>query len=235
MLSAFLRYGWASSPERIVLALAVTAGFALAARALRGVSRSGMAAGAASCFLLFAGAGPSAFAALVALFALTWATTKLGYTRKQELGVAERGDGRNATQVLANLAVPALCSIAFPSSASGVCFVAMTAPLAEAGTDTLATEIGQSRTRTPILVTTWKRVPAGTDGGITFAGTLAGMIAGLLISAVTAWVGMIPSSLLWIPTVAGFAGMLVDSLLGATVQRRHWTSNEAVNFFGTVI
>jgi uncharacterized membrane protein len=46
---------------------------------------------------------------------------------------------------------------------------------------------------------------------------------------------MIPPSQLWIPVSAGFVGMLVDSVLGATVQRRGWMNNEAVNFFSTVV
>src|SRR5882724_5911524 len=104
MLKLFLEYGWASSAQRIAIAAAVTVCFALLARALRGVNGSGMIAGAAACLLLFLGAGPSAFATLAALFLLTWGSTRFGYRRKQDLGVAERSDGRNARQVLANLA-----------------------------------------------------------------------------------------------------------------------------------
>src|SRR5882724_6026925 len=113
MLKLFLAYGWASSPERLVVAGAVTIGFALLARALRGVDRSGMFAGGAACFLLFAGAGPPAFAVLTALFLLTWVATRFGYRRKQDLGVAECGDGRDAWQVLANLSVASLGAAAF--------------------------------------------------------------------------------------------------------------------------
>jgi uncharacterized membrane protein len=45
---------------------------------------------------------------------------------------------------------------------------------------------------------------------------------------------MIPRAQFWIPAAAGFVGMLVDSVLGATLQRRRWINNEAVNFFGTL-
>src|ERR1700675_1697684 len=113
MLNSFLTYGWGSSPGRLPIAGAVPRGFALLACVLRGGERSGVLAGGAACFLLFAGAGPSAFAVLAALFLLTWIATRFGYRRKQDLGVAERGDGRNAWQVLANLAAAALGSVAF--------------------------------------------------------------------------------------------------------------------------
>jgi uncharacterized protein (TIGR00297 family) len=233
MLNFVLTYAWASNPARLAIAGAVTLGFAVLARGLRGVNRSGMLAGGCACFLLFAGAGPAAFAALTALFVLTWAATRLGFRRKQELGVAERGDGRNAGQVLANLGVAALASVFFSTTGNRAWLVAASAALAEAATDTVASEIGQTH-RTARMITTGETVPAGTDGGVTPLGTVAGTFAGLLVAGVSAGAGMIPPSRLWIPFAAGFAGMIVDSLLGATVQHRRWLNNEAVNLLGTL-
>ena len=234
MLKWFLAYGWTSTPERMAIAGAVTVGFALLARVLRGVDRSAMVAGGAACFLLFAGAGPSGFAVLSALFGLTWISTRFGYRRKQDLGVAERGDGRNAWQVLANLAVPAIASAAFACTGNRAWLFAAAGALAEAAVDTVASEIGQTSSRTAVLITNGKRVPAGTDGGVSVSGTIAGTVAGVLIAGVAAWTGMIPRAQLWIPALAGFVGMLADSILGATVQRRGMISNEAVNFFSTL-
>jgi hypothetical protein len=45
MLNSYLAYSWASSPERLAIASVVTLGFAVLARALRGVNRSGALAG----------------------------------------------------------------------------------------------------------------------------------------------------------------------------------------------
>src|SRR6202171_6253141 len=116
MLTSSLGYGWASSPERLAIAAAVTLGFAVLARALRGVNRSGAVAGGLACFLLFAGAGPAAFATLAALFLMTWVATRLGYRRQLALGLAERREGRNAWQVWANLAVAAFGSVVFSAT-----------------------------------------------------------------------------------------------------------------------
>ncbi len=234
MLPPFLTHAWASSPQRLAIAVGVTLGFAVLARALRGVNRSGALAGGLACFLLFAGAGPIAFATLAALFVMTWISTRLGYRRKLALGVAERREGRTAWQVLANLAVAALGSVVYSATGNRIWLVAALAALTEAATDTVASEIGQYSRANPRMITTWQRVSAGTDGGITIPGSIAGLAAGLLIATVGAMGGMIPQSQLWIPVAAGFAGMLFDSVLGATLQRRGWVSNQSVNLFGTL-
>jgi uncharacterized protein (TIGR00297 family) len=231
----FLPFVWASTPERFAAAAAVTVSFALLARAVRGVSWSGAWAGGVACFALFAGAGPGAFAALGVLFAVTWVSTRLGYRRKLELGIAERREGRDAFQVLANLAVPAVGALVFGATGNAACLVGTVSALAEAATDTVASEVGQSERRDAWMITTGGRVPAGTDGGITASGTLAGLAAGVAIAAVAGASGLMGWRGVWVPVTAGFVGMLADSVLGATVQRRGWISNQGVNFMATLL
>ena len=230
-----LAHGWAWSPQRWAVAAAITLIFAVVAHVLRGVNRSGAMAGGLACFLLFMTAGPGAFAALGALFLMTWLSTRLGYRTKHQLGVAERREGRNGWQISANLGVAALSSVAFGITGNGAWLTATASALAEAATDTVASEIGQIRSQTARLITTWEAVPAGTDGGITLAGTLSGVAAGTTIAAIATSGGMVPHARFWIPAAAGIFGMLVDSLLGATLQRRGCMNNETVNLCGTLV
>jgi uncharacterized protein (TIGR00297 family) len=234
MILNSLTHGWAWSPLRWTVAAAITLIFALMARVLRGVNLSGAVAGGVACFLMFVFAGPGSFAALGALFLMTWLSTRIGYRIKHQLGVAEHREGRNGWQISANLGVAALSAVAFGITGNGAWVTATAAALAEAATDTVASEIGQIRSQTALLVTTWETVPAGTDGGITFAGTLSGVAAGMTIAAIATFCGMVPHSRFWMPAATGIFGMLVDSLLGATLQRRGWMNNEAVNLCGTL-
>jgi uncharacterized protein (TIGR00297 family) len=244
MSNAFPVHAWALSPERLAIAVVVTLAFAVLARMLRGVDRSGAFAGGLACFLLFAGAGPAGFATLAALFLMTWVSTRFGYRRKQALGLAERREGRNAWQILANLAMAAFASAGFSFTGNRAWLAAAVAALAEAATDTVASEVGQyygsadrgsrdcrSGAR---MITTWERVPAGTDGGITITGSIAGLCAALVMAFVALASGILPRNQFWIPVAAGFVGMLIDSLLGATFQRLGAMSNQMVNFFSTL-
>ena len=217
-------------------ALAVTIVFTTLARWVRGVSFSGAIAGAAVCFLLYAAAGPGAFVALVSVFALTWLSTRFGYRRKEKLGTAEKLDGRTALQVLANLAVAAICAgfSAF-TTGKGVWLLAVSAALSEAAADTVSSELGQARNEKARLITTWQEVPAGTNGGVSWAGTLAGIVAAIAVSWVCVLAGLVPTRWLAISIAAAIAGMVADSYLGALLERRALLNNNAVNFLSTLI
>lgn len=222
--------------RRLGSALIVTVIFASLARWARGVSFSGAIAGAVVCFLLYAGAGLGAFVALVAVFVLTWISTRFGYRRKEKLGTAERLDGRTALQVLANLAVAAGCAGLWAlMEGKAVILLALSAALSEATADTVSSELGQARSTKARLITTWEEVPAGTDGGVSWAGTLAGIAAAGVVSLVCAFAGLIPVRWLGISILAAVAGMVADSFLGAWLERRKLLNNDAVNFLGTLI
>jgi uncharacterized protein (TIGR00297 family) len=217
-------------------ALIVTVVFAALARWVRGVSLSGAIAGGAVCFLLYAGVGLGAFVALVSVFALTWVSTRFGYRRKEKLGTAERLDGRTALQVLANLAVAAGCAGLWALTAGrAVVLLALSAALSEAAADTVSSELGQARCAKARLITTWEEVAAGTDGGVSWAGTVAGIAAAVVVSLVCVFAALVPLRWLGISIVAAVTGMIADSFLGAVMERRKLLNNDAVNFLGTLI
>ena len=223
------------APKIWVLAV-LTLTFAIFGRLVRGVTTGGAVAGAVVCFCLLLGAGLGGLAALVTVFALTWIATRIGYSRKQRLGTAEPRQGRSAAQVFANLGVAALCALlyAFTLNDRGL-LLAMMAALAEAAADTVSSEIGQAISGVPRLVTTWKTVPVGTDGAITLGGTLAGIASTITVGVICYLAGSLGWRSALVCAGAGLAGMLVDSLLGATLERRKVMENNGVNFLSTTV
>ncbi len=137
---------------------------------------------------------------------------------------------RNHRQVIANGGIAALSALLGS-------WLAFAGSLAAATADTWATEIGRSSPTPPRLITNGARVPAGTDGGMTLLGTVggiagAGLIAGLALGLGPGGSGL---GLAMRVAVAGVVGMLLDSLLGATVQGKvRWVDNDAVNLAATL-
>ncbi len=238
-----LAYPQLRQVSRLWPALLVSVAFALLARSLRAVSVSGAQAGALVSFLLYAFAGPGAFAALAAVFVLTWVSTRLGYARKLRFGKAESATGRSAAQVLANLSVAAICAAAMGILAGGHVYshevadrllvAAMAAALAEAAADTVSSECGVAWSDDVRLITTGSVVPPGTDGGVSLAGTLAGVVAALAVTGICAAVRLVAIAAIPSVTAAAVLGMGFDSLLGATLERRRLLGNNGVNFAST--
>jgi uncharacterized protein (TIGR00297 family) len=191
------------------------------------------------CAVLTLGWSPwyhSALPALVTLFVLTRAATRFGRASKQQLGVAEDQRGRNAAQVAANLGAAGLAaafSLIHPVPGLGY-NVMVVAALAEATADTLASELGEVVGGRPLLVTTFRRVAPGTDGAISLAGTVAGVSGALLVVAVSWATLQLRMGDAGAAAVGAVGGLFVDSLLGATMERRGWLNNDAVNFVSTL-
>jgi uncharacterized protein (TIGR00297 family) len=178
----------------------------------------------------------SALPPLLALFLLTFSATRFGRAKKERLGTAEDGRGRNAAQVAANLGMAGLAAAAALGHLlpGACCAVAVVASLAEATADTLASELGEVLGGPPLLVTTGRRVAPGSNGAVSVAGTLAGTSGAVVVVLVAvSTLGLSPHGALS-AGVGAIGGLFVDSLLGATAERRSWLNNDAVNFVSTV-
>jgi uncharacterized protein (TIGR00297 family) len=222
--------------DSVWIAAVITLAFTTLARFVKGVSRSGAAAGAVICFALIACAGLGAFVGLITVFALTWVATRFGYRRKQILGIAECPEGRKASQVTANLGVAAACATLYwVSHRNSLFLVAMVAAFAEAGADTVSSELGQTADGQPRLITTWESVPAGTNGAVSIMGTVSGILSAAVIAGISAAVGLLPWQYLPNCLGAAAAGMLFDSVLGASLERQGRISNDAVNLLSTLL
>ncbi len=217
-----------ASNQRLWFATGITAAFALLAWIARGVTRSGALAGAAVSFGLTL-RQPRLFLVLLAVFVLTLIATRAGKTRKKELHAAESARGRSASQVISNLGM-ALVVIAIGAKQDLLLAIAV---MAEVAADTCSSEIGLAFPGRTVLLTSWKPVPPGVDGGISVHGTGAALVAAAAVATTAGVLHLATIQQALLATAAGFAGMLVDSVLGAIFERRGLLNNDAVNVLST--
>ncbi len=245
---------WAlSAPQMLLWTVGLSALLGLLAWASRSGTPAAAAAGALiNASLMFSTAifpyrpWETAVVPVLALLVLTSLSTRFGRARKERLGLAEEKRGRDAAQVCANLGFAALASSPEAQSwlianlpkhvhiaGTALLFAPALAALAEAAADTISSEIGQVLGGVPRMLTTLRRVPAGTDGAISAAGTLAGALAAAVIAGAGTLALRGDWRLFALGAGGGVFGLLFDSLLGATVERKGWLNNDAVNFLST--
>ena len=156
---------------------------------------------------------------------------------KQQNGLAEINKGRRtAGQVLANAGLPAIIGIiAWRCPACN-----MDAPLliaacfASATADTVSSELGNVYGSRYYNILTLRKSVRGLNGVVSAEGVLLGIGGSLLIALIfSAAFGWSFNS--GIVIVAGTAGNFADSVLGASLERKNYLNNDAVNFLNTCI
>ena len=80
---------------------------------------------------------------------------------------------------------------------------------------------------------TFKKDIRGLNGVISFKGTIIGIAGSSLIALIYSAGAGFTIHFLWI-VIAGTIGNLTDSVLGATLERKHILNNDAVNFLNTL-
>ncbi len=216
----------------LIWRIAAGFGFAAAAALLAWRARMLSAPGAAAAVLLGTivfGLGGLAWAAVLlgffissSLLSRVFATRKLRFEEK-----FSKGAQRDLAQVLANGGIAGLFVImhaVFPTADWP--WLGFAGALAAANADTWATELGVLSRAEPRLITSGRPVERGTSGAISSLGMLSALAGAALIAvlAVVLWQGRFAAmpanafSMLAGITLAGLAGSLLDSFLGATVQ-----------------
>lgn len=207
---------------QLISGLAVPAGFAALAYALGMVGRGGALGGFGIAAPIYLSLGWQGFAVL-ALFVVGGSVlTKIGYRRKEISGTAETGGGRRgAKNAFANGGVAVLCALLAALTPYPEPFAAaFVASLGAAFADTAESEVGGLYSGAPRLITTFAKVPPGTDGAISLPGTLAGLAAAGLTVALGLAVGLVGGAgAALLVAAAAFIGTVADSFVGAVAPR----------------
>ncbi|XP_033619667.1 transmembrane protein 19 isoform X2 [Fukomys damarensis] len=186
----------------------------------------------------------SFFTSLLMFFLSSSKLTKWkGQAKKHIDSEYREGGQRNWIQVFCNGAIPTEIALLYmiengpgempidftkQHTASWMCLSLLAALACSAG-DTWASEVGPVLSKSqPRLITTWERVPVGTNGGVTMVGLASSLLGGTFVGIAYFLTQLIFVNDLDISApqwpiivyggLAGLLGSIVDSCLGATMQ-----------------
>lgn len=185
---------------------------------------------------IYIGAGPGGLTVLAAFFILSTLATAHKKEQKATLEAKpQHPERRKAGQVFANGGIAALLgiiSIPFPQHQVIIALMMISA-ISAATADTISSELGMVYGRNAFNILSFKREAKGLDGVISIEGTLLGMTGSAIIACIyCAFSGFNLVGLIII-VIAGTLGNLIDSVLGALLERRHLMSNNMVNTLNT--
>lgn len=228
---------WLAVQPRLGWALAANVAVASAGHRARTVSLSGALAGAIIGIVIFGALGWPGWVLLLVTFLSAATTSRMGWQRKMILGIAEeRGGRRGAGNAIANTGIAAIAAllalVAYDAEAARIAFVAA---LAAGGSDTIASEIGKAWGRRTWSITTLRRVPPGTSGAMSLAGTAAGLAGAFALGALAIALGLAPPAALLPIVIGATLGALIESWLGGTLEAPGILNNDMLNFINTSV
>jgi uncharacterized protein (TIGR00297 family) len=156
----------------------------------------------------------------VLLFFLSSAAfTKLHHVLK---GAGTKSTARNAWQVIANIIWAVISSALFLFTGNEIFILFFIAFVAAVTADTWASEIGPLLNKKCLSLSTMRTVPAGTNGGISFFGSVAALSGAAIISSLSYYVffGTWQWDTIAILSVSAFLACFADSLLGTFAEAK---------------
>lgn len=192
--------------------------------------------GGALGLLIYLGSGFTGLALLALFFALGTAASSWHVADKRRLGLAEENKGRRtAGQVVANAGVASLMGLMawqYPPAAP-LAQLMLAGSFAAATADTLSSELGNVYGRRYYNILTLRPDTRGLNGVVSLEGSLLGLTGTAVLAAAYCLGFGWGAAFGWL-LVAGTAGNLMDSMLGATLERSGVLGNNAVNFINTL-
>ncbi|KAL5564102.1 hypothetical protein UlMin_027266 [Ulmus minor] len=203
-----------------------------------GLSVSGIEAAFLLGTLTWRAFGPSGFLLVAIYFVIGTAATKVKMAQKEAQGVAEKRKGRRGPgSVIGSSTAGCICAFLSIFLVGGDAYsrlwqLGFVSSFCTKLSDTVSSEIGKAYGKTTYLVTTFKVVPRGTEGAVSVEGTVAGLLASILLAFVGCVIGEINAAEAVICVLASQIANLGESIIGAALQDKEgfrWLNNDAVN------
>jgi uncharacterized protein (TIGR00297 family) len=207
-------------PE-IVLIIAVLAFFSGLSYFRKSLSPKGIAVANTVGLLVYAFGNLFSFLTIIVFFSVAEACTR--YSRQR---LSSPHSTRTTSNIIGN-GLAALLAILLGH------YSAFYGALSAALSDTVSSEIGMLSRNKPRLITRpGTKVERGTDGGVTALGFASGLVAAFIIAGIYYFISGNIFAIAVI-TIAGVGGSVVDSILGAELERKGIIGNTAVNFIAS--
>lgn len=162
---------------------------------------------------------------LIGMYFIVFGVDLLSEKKKQKKAVGLQGGKRNALQIFANGSVGIILLICNILTGKTGFVIAYYAVIFEVLTDSVASDVGMLSEKAPWDILTWKKVPCGLSGGVSFLGLGAGAVA-CLVAGITASVANHWEAREFVAVIAvAYAGMLLDSMLGSGLQVKFQCAN----------
>ncbi|OZM57686.1 hypothetical protein CIB95_04765 [Lottiidibacillus patelloidae] len=132
----------------------------------------------------------------------------------------EKSAGRDFVQVVANGGLAAVCGFLYYLTKDNSLLAIFIASIAAANSDTWASELGVLSKKKPFLLLSGKETDPGTSGAVSSLGLLASLAGAFLIALLAMLLFSLPMPYLILFTIIGFMGSVIDTILGALLQRK---------------
>ena len=227
-------YSFNARSYDLAIAFAIAFGLSLAAMKSGIADESGLMSATLVGTLVIVFNDIRFFLILVTFYLAGSVSTKYKYSIKFERGVAEpAGGARGYSNVFGNSLAPLFFAMSYGVYNNDLFLISFVASIAAALGDTMASEIGKTSSNV-YLITNFNKVNPGISGGISVKGEIAALIGALIVVLISLGLNIINLHFGIIALVSGFMAVHVDSILGATAEKKGYLTNSGVNFLGTL-
>ena len=221
--------------EIVIVAVAIAFVFGYFAFRAKTADLSGLFSIALVGVILLVFADATWLLVMLAFFILGSLCTRYKFEYKKRIGVEQGQSGaRGYRNVFANGIVACAAAVLYGVFVQPVFIVMYVGCVATAAADTMASEIGVTG-GIPYMITTLRKVPIGTNGGVSLKGELVCLLGSFVVSLVALALNVLTTPAMLVAcTIAGFIGTNLDSLIGALLENKGFLGNAGTNFLATL-
>ncbi len=172
---------------------------------------------------------------MTTFFLLGTSSTMLGIKVKYKNGLTDnKTSKRDLQQVIANAGISFLLCllVSLYPKFYNLMLLMIAGSFSAATADTVSSEIGNVYGKSFYNIINLRKDTKGLNGVVSLEGTLCGIAGSCIIATVYALLNSW-NFYFFIIILAGTIGNIVDSILGATLERKNYLNNNQVNFLNT--